>query len=412
MPGASTQYLGQGSSTDRPKGLIRVCVCFTAFLSTRVSTHSDTGIFGSIWITWYETSNDNYVTISCCGFAFFEALLSLPHDSLHSERNLGTVIFPEWKISHRIYGWLSTITLWYYSLRLVYDLISIFTFPLSFKSSIQWKVNGSCVLPSPRREEGNFTPRCSQYGLHVDLELYSEDGRGFLCFLCSRGSWKMSQILQAAGDERPSTGGGDYLAILRGSLHRRSRSSGASDLSFLLERVLMSHLAGRKEQLYPPETSETGAKTEEEKRALRGLWRRSTRCGPFASEKHAEADSLQSLCKFSCDLPGRGGKGRPVGAWRWLSSSSSEKLTCRVSFRWQPRWSFLWEAFLGPRAGQISSLKVHLSRHVCVSLGIPRRRSESCPSWHPRKSRSSNSPLTVEAEEHFCKADEDVLSAL
>lgn len=142
------------------------------------------------------------------------------------------------------------------------------------------------------------------------------------------------------------------------------------------------------------------------------LWRRSTRCGPFASEKHAEADSLQSLHEFSCDLPGRGRNGRPVGAWRWLSSSSSEKLTCRVSFRWQPRWSFLWEAFLGPRAGQISSLKVHLSRHVCVSLGIPRRWSESCLSWHPRKSRSSNSPLTVEAEEHFCKADEDVLSAL
>ena len=61
------------------------------------------------------------------------------------------------------------------------------------------------------------------------------------------GSQTMSQPFQTVGGEGPSTGGNHYLLILRRAHVWCAPSMRASGLSFLLERVLLSHKdTGRK----------------------------------------------------------------------------------------------------------------------------------------------------------------------
>ena len=72
---------------------------------------------------------------------------------------------------------------------------------------------------------------------------------GFLCLLhCA--SQKASQILLSVGAERPSAGG-SHTWLPSEWLHVRcSPSNGASDFSFMLERVFVSHLTGRRPSVY------------------------------------------------------------------------------------------------------------------------------------------------------------------
>lgn len=104
-----------------------------------------------------------------------------------------------------------------------------------------------CPSTSQLKRVETITLCYSQNGLRLDVECYGREGEGFLCSSSLLALKTMSQPFQTVGGEGPSTGENHYLVILRGAHVWCAPSIRASGLSFLLERVLLSHKdTGRK----------------------------------------------------------------------------------------------------------------------------------------------------------------------
>lgn len=213
------------------------------------------------------------------------------------------------------------------------------------------------------------------------------------------GSQKVSQTVQAVGGERP---GNHFLILFRGAPH----------LVLSLQCSLWSLLPAGKSP-----------------------------CISLYRKKRTICILQQILKLRSRNRKWKGILKRPLDLWlretsrSWCLHRACTNAPCReeeAADLWAPkgetptpkkswpRGSLLdggWDVvsfgkiFLVPRLGSSDLLKSQgtLCQGMCVSLGIPRRRPKSHPSWHSQKSRSSSSPPNMEAQRslwvsfYFCK---------
>lgn len=205
---------------------------------------------------------------------------------------------------------------------------------------------------------------------------------------------KMSQIFQTVGGGgwgRPPAVGNHYLFILSVLLLVFSFQWSLWSL-LLLERVLMSLLAGRRRPSVYSRNFWNWCQDERREEKPGKIFRKDKNAVfPLTLRNKQRLMFLQTAYKFPWDLPLKKRKHQIYGLLNMIKLQLRCKVDLEDSFRgWWLRCSFLGAVSLIPGLDNSHLLKPQvysLSRHV--SLGIPQKSSESHLSCHPRKSKSS-----------------------